>query len=332
VKPIRSARHAIIARPRARMLIAAVAAAVVLSGAAAFGPGGPNALALTEYSTPAITVAGGNPVIAIQTSGDGLQFFRNQAGTSTWRGEPVAGNHSTYSAPSIAQDGNSVIIAAQGPNNSLDFYWQQVGATGWNGEKVAGAGTTYSAPSLAVNGGGVNIVAQGSGNSLDFYWELNGTTAWHPVMVAGVGTTYSAPAVAANGGGANVVAEGPRNTLDFYWNLNGTTAWHPETIPGAEAVSAPSITTYSDEDGQDWVGVAAQGPLDSLLNYVNANGSGIWLPQVVSDFFFAAGSAPTVTVNNGSENIAAFGASGNLLFYGPGSNGLWQQEVVSRVT
>ena len=233
----------IIARPRARMLAAAGAAAVVLSGAAAFGPRGPDALALTEYSTPAIAVAGGNPVIAIQTSGDGLQFYRNQSGTTTWRGEPVTGNHSTYSAPSIAQDGSSVIIAAQGPDNSLDFYWQQAGATGWSGETVAGAGTTYSAPSLVVNGGGVNIVAQGSGNSLDFYWELNGTTAWHPVMVAGTGTTYSAPAVAANGGGANVVAEGPRNTLDFYWNTNGTPAWHPQLVAGVDTTySAPAIT------------------------------------------------------------------------------------------
>jgi hypothetical protein len=39
-----------------------------------------------------------------------------------------------------------------------------------------------------------------------------------------------------------------------------------------------------------------------------------------------------VTDNNGSQNIAAFGASGNLLFYGPDSTGAWQQEVVSRVT
>jgi hypothetical protein len=193
-------------------------------------------------------------------------------------------------------------------------------------------GTTYSAPAVAANGGGANVVAEGPRNTLDFYWNLNGTPAWHRQLVAGVSTTYSAPAITGNDGSANVVAEGPGSTLDFYWQQNGTTRWHPETIPGADAVSAPSITTYTDEDGQDWAGVVAQGPLDSLLNYVNANGSGIWLPQVVSDFFFAAGSAPTVTNNNGSENIAAFGASGNLLFYGPGSNGVWQQEVVSRVT
>ena len=239
MKAIGSCQHPIIARPRARMLIAAGAAAVVLSGAAAFAPWGPDALALTEYSTPAITLAGGNPVIAIQTSHDGLQFYRRQSGTDTWRGEPVAGNQSTYSAPSIAQDGSSVIIAAQGPDNSLDFYWE----------------------------------------------------------------------------------------------LNGTTQWHPETIPGADAVSAPSITTYSDADGQDWADVVVQGPIDGLLNFVNANGSGTWLSQAVSDFpIFNAGSAPTVIGNNGTENIAAFGASGNLLFYGPDRNGVWRQQVVSRVT
>jgi hypothetical protein len=83
----------------------------------------------------------------------------------------------------------------------------------------------------------------------------------------------------------------------------------------------------------DWAAVVAQGPIDSLLNFVNANGSEIWDPLAVSDFpIFKAGSAPTVTGNNGSEDIAAFGASGNLLFYGPDSNGVWRQQVVSRVT
>jgi hypothetical protein len=118
-------------------------------GSVRAGGTGPDALALTEYSTPAITVAGGDPVIAIQTSHDGLQFYRKQSGTDTWRGEPVAGNQSTYSAPSIAQDGSSVIIAAQGPDNSLDFYWQQAGATGWSGETIARAGTARTRCSQA---------------------------------------------------------------------------------------------------------------------------------------------------------------------------------------
>jgi hypothetical protein len=177
------------------------------------------------------------------------------------------------------------------------------------------------------------VVAEGPRNTLDFYWNSNGSTAWHPQRVAGVGTTYSAPAITGNDGSANVVAAGPGSTLDFYWQQNGTTQWHPETIPGADAVSAPSITAYSDADGQDWAGVVVQGPTDSLLNFVNANGSGTWQPRAVSDFpIFNAGSAPTVIGNNGTENIAAFGASGNLLFYGPDSTGVWRQQVVSRVT
>jgi hypothetical protein len=190
VKAIRSVRHAISARPRSRTLIAAGAAAVVLSGAAAFGPRGPDALALTEYSTPAIAVAGGNPVIAIQTSGDGLQFYRNQSGTSTWRGEPVAGNQSTYSAPSIAQDGNSLIIAAQGPDSSLDFYWQQNGTTRWHPETVPGA-DAVSAPSITTYSEDgqdwVGVVAQGPLDSLLNYVNANGSGIWLPQVVSDTG-------------------------------------------------------------------------------------------------------------------------------------------------
>jgi hypothetical protein len=108
--------QAVLGAQTASQLLAAV------SGVFLFDPAGPGIrpVARTEYSTPAITLAGGNPVIAIQTSHDGLPFYRRQSGTDTWRGEPVAGNQSTYSAPSIAQDGSSVI--AFGASGNLLFY------------------------------------------------------------------------------------------------------------------------------------------------------------------------------------------------------------------
>ena len=168
MKAIRSCQHSVSAGPRARTLAAAGTVAVGLAAAAAFGPGVPAALAALPVSTPAITVADGNSVIAVQTSDDGLRFYWNQSGTTTWRGEPVAASGTTFSAPSIAADGNGVIITAQGVNHTLVFYWQQIGAPGWQAETVAGPGSTYSAPSMTVNGG-VNIVAQGPADSLDFY-------------------------------------------------------------------------------------------------------------------------------------------------------------------
>src|SRR5258707_500941 len=83
------------------------------AAAALLARGGPAARASSAL-TPAITVADGNSVIAVQTSGDGLRFYWNEHGTDTWHGEQVAANGTTFSSPSIAQAGNYVVIAAQG--------------------------------------------------------------------------------------------------------------------------------------------------------------------------------------------------------------------------
>lgn len=325
MKAIRSSKHPIIARPRTRTLAAVGAAAAGL--AAGLVMSAPSASAASYYSTPAIAVAGGNSVIAVQTSGDTLRFYRNKYGTTTWRGELVAATKTTFSAPSIAADGNTVIIAAQGVNHSLQFYLQQIGATGWHAETVAGARTTYSAPSLTVNGGGVNIVAQGPANSLDFYWALNGTQTWHLEGVAGAGTTYSAPAITGSGGSANVVAEGPGNSLDFYWQRNGARAWHLQALKDSYAIGPPAITT--DTDGNtDGVDIVAPAPFGTLESWTNTSGS--WQVEHVTGGLFTPGitGSGTVTRNNGSENIAFFGEGGDLDFYWQGSRG-FEKEIVA---
>jgi len=98
VKIIGSPRRAITARAWARIL---AAGGVSVGLAAAMAASAPGASAATWYSTPAITVADGNTVIAVQTSGDGLRFYWNQYGTDTWRGEQVAANGTTFSAPTM---------------------------------------------------------------------------------------------------------------------------------------------------------------------------------------------------------------------------------------
>jgi hypothetical protein len=366
---------AIMARSRVRMLAGASAGAMCLTALAALGPGGTAAQAAAPYPTPAITVAGGNSVIAVQTSEDGLRFYWNQYGTNTWRGEQVAANGTTYSPPTIVQDGNAVIIAAQGPNDSLDFYWQQIGASGWNAETVAGArstysapsmgvdgntvniaaegpnnsltfywavngsptwgpetvagpGTTYSAPSLAVNGGGINIAAEGPSNSLDFYWALNGTSTWGPEVVAGAGTTFSPPAITGNDGSANIAAEGSGNLLDFYWQVNGTTPWNLVYVPYGQVYGPPAITPFVYDGTTDEVHIVAPSLLNGLTDYAAADGSDIWQALGV-DGLGIAGSAATVTENNGSENIAVFAPSGELDFYWTNSTGAYQKEVVA---
>src|ERR1700729_2085957 len=134
MKTIRSLGHAITARSWARVL---AAGGVTVSLAAGMAASAPSASAAIWYSTPAIAVAGGNSVIAVQTSGDALRFYWNKYGTTTWRGELVAATKTTFSAPSIAADGNTVIMAAQGADHTLRFYWQQIGAAGWHAETVA---------------------------------------------------------------------------------------------------------------------------------------------------------------------------------------------------
>jgi hypothetical protein len=329
VKAIRSSKHAVIARSRVRTF--AGVGAVAMSLAAGLIASAPGASALTEYSTPAITVAAGNSVIAVQTSGDGLRFYWNQYGTDTWRGEQVAPNRTTFSAPSIAQDGNTVVIAVQGAHNSLDFYWALNGTSTWYAETVAGAFTTYSAPSLAVNGGGVNIVAQGPANSLDFYWALNGTSAWHAETVAPARTTFSAPAVASNGGAANVVAQGWDNSLVFYWQQNGTTQWNREGVAGmGTTYSAPAITG---NDG--FANVAVQGPRNSLDFYWQQNDTSAWNLQVVDpgDSLFGGppgddGPPAITTYSDGFDDAVKVLAQGVFLTewtaFNGGGNWSWQ--------
>ncbi|HTS96985.1 MAG TPA: hypothetical protein VMI33_10215 [Streptosporangiaceae bacterium] len=92
--------------------------------------------------------------------------------------------------------------------------------------------------------------------------------------------------------------------------------------------SAPAIVSYNFED-IDWAAVAVQAGYDAIVNEMNALGSSTWVSQVVFDPFFTASSPVALTVNNGSENIAAFGVSGQLFFYWMDSSGAWHQELVA---
>jgi hypothetical protein len=294
MKAMRSGQRAITARSWVRKLAGASAVAMILSTVAAVGPDGSAALAFNTYPAPAITVADGNTVIAVQTSEDGLRFYWNQFGTNNWYGEQVAANGTTFSPPTMVQDGNAVIIAAVGPKDSLDFYWAQNGTSTWNAETIAGAWSTYSAPSMAVDGNTVNIAAEGPNNSLTFYWAFNGSPTWGPETVAGPGTTYSAPSLAVNGGGVNIAAEGPSNSLDFYWALNGSATWGPETVAGpGTTFSAPAITG---NDG--YANIAAEGPSNSLDFYWQKNDTTPWYPETVPDTSGSVVSAPSIVAYN----------------------------------
>jgi hypothetical protein len=269
-------------RSRARLLaVSAVGGALAITAATALAPGGPAAMADGTFN-PAITVAGGNSVIAVHTSGNGLRFYWNEFGTNNWHGEQVAADGTTFSDPSIAQVGNTVVIAAEGIFDSLDVYWQTIGASGWNAETVAGIRTTYSAPSIAQNGNSAIIAAEGPSNSLDFYWAYNGSSTWGPEQVAGAGTTFSAPSIAANtlGNGVNIAAEGPSGSLDFYWAINGTATWHPEVVAGAgTTATTPAISAH--DNGVTIVALNQGGYLST--SWWATNGSTDWIRSPMPD-------------------------------------------------
>jgi hypothetical protein len=362
-------------RSRARLLALSAVGALAVTGATVLVPGGPAALAFPVFN-PAITVAGGNSVIAVHTSGNGLRFYWNEFGTNNWHGEQVAADGTTFSDPAIAQVGNTVVIVAEGIFNSLDLYWQTNGASGWNAETVAGIRTTYSAPSVAQNGNSTIIAAEGPSNSLDFYWAFNGSSTWGPEQVAGAGTTFSAPSIAANtaGNGVNIAAEGPGGSLDFYWAINGTATWHPEVVAGAgTTATTPAISAH--DNGVTIVALNQGGYLST--SWWATNGTAGWVPSPMPDGDTGASSiaayagsvyvaarelfgymgvstsvgdsgwwtstqviwqslnklvgvagVPSITINDGSVNIAVEDGQGNLVFYWEDSSGAFHEETV----
>jgi len=276
-------------------------------------------------------VAGGNPVIAVQTSSNGLRYYWNDHGTSNWHGQQVAASGTTFSQPSIAADGNALVITAEGPGNTLDFYWQASGSSTWNPEVVAGARTTYSAPVIAQNGNGVIISAEGYANSLDFYWAANGNSTWNPEVVAGAGTTTAAPAMIANAyvGGVNIVALENYNSV-MYFAYNGSPTWTSSAVSGYNNFT-PSIVAYP--GSQPGVHIVSDILFASLVMDSAANAIGNWQESDACVGSFrsggCAGSAPAVTMNGGLVNVAVKGAgTDDLDFWQQDSSGNWHEEVV----
>jgi hypothetical protein len=200
------------------------------------GPGAPAALAAT-VGTPAITVAGGNSVIAARNAVNGLYFFWNQYGTDNWQAETVAGAGTTFSSPSISVSANTVIIAAQGPDDSLDFYWQADGSPTWHPEVVPN-GTAFSQPALATwsywawnRAGeiyGVSIVAQGTGLTANEFSAVDGSSVWDPAPVGTCGfcdffATSSPVTAVYNNEDLNVAATAPdQANVEMFWQVSST--------------------------------------------------------------------------------------------------------------
>ena len=257
---------------------AAVALAVVaLAAAAVLAPGGPAARASSAL-TPAITVADGNSVIAVQTSGDGLRFYWNEHGTDTWHGEQVAANGTTFSSPSIAQVGDYVVIAAQGADNSLDFYWQPNGGSGWPRRP----------------------------------WRASGTNYWRR-----------------RSGRTELAWSSPRRGPATAWTSSGRPvsahAWHPETVagPADDLLLAGADGERRQREHRRRRARRQPGLLLGGQRHPHLDQGGRGRPGAIT-------SAPAITANDGSVNVAACspGASGLGFYWAVNGTAAWHQEIL----
>jgi hypothetical protein len=83
-----------------------------------------------------IAWTGSAVVITATTAEDGnLDYWWQQAGTSTWHPQVVAIGRQ-YATPAIAWTGSAVVITATDQYGNLDYWWQQAGTSTWHQETV----------------------------------------------------------------------------------------------------------------------------------------------------------------------------------------------------
>jgi hypothetical protein len=117
------------------------------------------------------------------------------------------------------------------------------------------------------------------------------------------------------------------NGLALYWAVNGTTTWHPQPLMGLLSLT-PAITTDAGV-----VHVVSNGWFGGLGDFATTNGAGTWQPTYLVYPWGAgsgvlSGGSPAVTMNNGVENVANIGASGNLYFWWDRGDGGYSVDLV----
>ena len=144
------------------------------------------------WSFPVISWTGNAVIIAAVNEDGDLDYWYQDAGTTPWHQQQVAGPGSVdIGGPAIAWTGSSVALAGVTQDGSLNFWAQAAGTTPWDHEHVATlsqAGELFP-PSMASAGGHVVITdSDGSahpvGGNLDYWWKRVGTTDWHQQQVA----------------------------------------------------------------------------------------------------------------------------------------------------
>jgi hypothetical protein len=151
--------------------------------------------------------------------------------------------------------------------------------------------------------------------------------------VAGADTTGSAPAISAHDNGVTIVALSQYGyTSDSYWNANGSPTWTPSPMPDGDT-SASSIVAYPGLPGTPGgVHVVAREIFGYLGVSSSVGGTGTWTSTQVINTGLSqlqgVGGVPSITMNDGSVNIAVEGYPGDLWFYWQDSSGAFHQETV----
>jgi surface antigen len=163
-------------------------------------PSGPN------FMPAVVQRSSGETDVAVVGPANSLDFYYNQAGSSSWGKTSVP--NAAYSTPAVIQrPSGETDIAVQGPGNSMDFYYNAQGSQTWGVSHVAVPGWTYSAPAVVQRSSGeTDIAVEGPNNELDFYFNTAGSPYWGKLTVAGSGSAYSAPAMIQRSSGETDIA------------------------------------------------------------------------------------------------------------------------------
>ena len=325
-------------RRGARWLAGVWAVAVVLAATVMAGPA---QAAPAPFTLSAVAWTGHTAVVAAVNLAGNLDYYYQEAGSTTWNQEVVAKCcYNVYqdanSVPSIAQTGSTVSIADSGAGGKVDYYYEYDGIClirsqcppGWHKQVVATApgGTAYGPATISGTDNTVIIAAAngvggpGAPIVLDYWWERDGTSAWHEEQVAtGVGAF---PSIGWTGSTVIITDTDAHGNLDYWYQYAGTRPWHQQQVALAGGSggdwSYPVIS---------WTGsaviIAATDENGDLEYWYQDAGTTDWHPQqVATDFAVVPGGAPAIAWTGSSVVLASVSENGSL--------NLWVQEAGTR--
>jgi hypothetical protein len=172
----------------------------------------------TAYG-PSIGWTGRHVIIAFIDRIGSLDYFYEDAGTTTWHKQLVKYiGFPSFADPSMAWTGSEIVITAivQGAG-VLDYWYEPAGTKTWHEQVVAQ--NIYAPPAITGTGGSVVITATSEHGNLEYWSQAAGTRTWHNQQVAaapGV-TGYANPSIALAHGAVIITAvERSSGDLD-YW-------------------------------------------------------------------------------------------------------------------